>query len=332
MRNEWAWFLILFSTSVFSQITNIEKINAVRNVSRIAFGSCNDQNDPQPLWKDLATTKPDLFIWGGDAIYADWESSYNLKSSYLKQFNHKEYKKFRSTTPIIGTWDDHDYAFDNANGTLQTKDISKKHFLDFLEEPEDSLRRIQQGVYTSYEFLSNQKKIKIILLDNRYFKGLDPEAPLLGKTQWRWLEQELKTSTAEAHFIMTGLSVFSPLIPYSEEWSENSVEINRMLHLLKTYNPKGVMFLTGDKHFASIFQRYGQLEFMASGMTHVAPRETWWYLGRKYPTTYFGLNYGLIDIGWDGSNPVLTLSIRTPSGADIHKSRFRWENTSWAKL
>ena len=332
MRNGWAWFLILFSSSVFSQITNIERINAVKNVTRIAFGSCNDQNDAQPLWDDLALIRPDIFIWGGDAIYADWETAYDMKSSYHKQFYQKDYKKFRSTTPIIGTWDDHDYAFDNANGTLQTKDTSKKLFLDFLEEPQDSLRRIQQGVYTSYEFQSADKKIKIILLDNRYFKDLDPEAPMLGKTQWRWLEQELKASTADAHFIMTGLSVFSPLLPYTEEWAEKPNEINRMLHLIKTYNPKGVMFLTGDKHFASIFQNYGQLEFMASGMTHVAPRKTWWYLGTKYPTTYFGLNYGLIDISWEGSNPLLMLSIRTPSGQSIHQSRFRWDNTAWSRF
>ena len=332
MLKGFAWSLLFLSLHAFAQVTNPEKIQAIQNVTRIAFGSCNDQKDAQPLWRDMTQMNPDLFIWGGDAIYADWDTSYDIKASYEKQYQHPDYIDFRSRFPILGTWDDHDYGYDNADGNFKLKHEAQRHFLDFLEETHDSPRRVQDGIYTSYEFNSDGKKVKIILLDNRFSKNLEKDYELLGKKQWDWFEAEIKNSQADLHFIVTGLSIFSPLIPYTEEWAQYPSEINRMLRIVRTYNPKGVVFLTGDKHFASIFQRYGQLEFMSSGMTHVAPRKTWWYLGRKYPTTYFGLNYGLIDIAWEGSTPLLTLSIRTPDSRDVFKTKFKWVDKSWVYL
>jgi phosphodiesterase/alkaline phosphatase D-like protein len=38
--------------------------------SRIAFGSCNDQDMKNNLWDVIASRNPSAFIWGGDAIYA----------------------------------------------------------------------------------------------------------------------------------------------------------------------------------------------------------------------------------------------------------------------
>jgi hypothetical protein len=38
--------------------------------SRIAFGSCNDQDRQNNLWPIIESRKPAAFIWGGDSIYA----------------------------------------------------------------------------------------------------------------------------------------------------------------------------------------------------------------------------------------------------------------------
>lgn len=38
--------------------------------SRIAFGSCNDQDMQNNLWNRIDERNPAAFIWGGDAIYA----------------------------------------------------------------------------------------------------------------------------------------------------------------------------------------------------------------------------------------------------------------------
>ena len=38
---------------------------------RIAFGSCCDQDKPQPIWDAIIETQPELFIFLGDNIYGD---------------------------------------------------------------------------------------------------------------------------------------------------------------------------------------------------------------------------------------------------------------------
>lgn len=312
--------LLVISSSVFA---------LPKELNRIAFGSCNNQNDAQPLWKDLLAQRPDLWIWSGDAVYGDWKSAEALEAAFNKQNENKDYQDVKLQIPMIGTWDDHDFAFDNADGRLSYKKIAQKLYLDFLGEPADSSRRKQEGIYRSYYFTSQGHKIKVILLDNRYFKNLERDAEMLGNVQWNWLEEELKNSQADLHFFVTGLSIYSPLLKYTEEWREHRGEFNRLNALLKKYKPKGRVFLTGDKHFSSIFMRNGELEFLSSGMTHLVNRKVWWYLGRKYATTYFGLSYGQIDIDWEGDTPVLTMSMRSTRGRDIHFSRFRWQNNKW---
>ena len=40
-------------------------------LSRIAFGSCADQDDPQPIWSQILGMRPQLFLFIGDNIYGD---------------------------------------------------------------------------------------------------------------------------------------------------------------------------------------------------------------------------------------------------------------------
>ena len=138
------------------------------DISLIAFGSCNKRHLPQPLWEVIQKINPDLWIWMGDNIYGDTEDMAVMKEKYTQQFNLKAYKAFRESIPIIGTWDDHDYGKNNAGGWYPMKKESQQLALDFYEEPEGTARRKQAGLYTAYEFGSNDRKVKVILLDTRY--------------------------------------------------------------------------------------------------------------------------------------------------------------------
>lgn len=319
--------LLLLSLASFAQ-TNHDRLSNLTTIKRFAFGSCNDQNDKQPLWNDMIKQKPDLWVWGGDNIYADWGKSDAMERAYKIQNAKPGYAKFKSMTPMIGTWDDHDYAYNNADGNLAFKKKSQTLHLDFFDVPADSPRRLQEGIYTSYQFLGEGgQKIKFIILDNRYFKDVDPKAPMLGEAQWQWLENELKTSAADLHFFVVGLSVFSPTLPYTEEWWHYPKEVERMQKVLK--DVKAPVFLTGDKHFSSIFKYWGQLEFLSSGMTHTVNRKAWWYIGRKYPKTFFGISYGQVDISWADTMPILKMTIRNAGGRNIHPTTWRWEKGTW---
>ncbi|MFM8822107.1 MAG: hypothetical protein ACKOD8_01910, partial [Limnohabitans sp.] len=41
------------------------------HIQKIAFGSCINQNKEQPIWQAVLANRPDLFIFGGDTVYAD---------------------------------------------------------------------------------------------------------------------------------------------------------------------------------------------------------------------------------------------------------------------
>lgn len=44
---------------------------------------------------------------------------------------------------VVGTWDDHDYGANNSDRTLEDKRRNRALFLDFLDEPLGSQRRLQ---------------------------------------------------------------------------------------------------------------------------------------------------------------------------------------------
>lgn len=324
------FLLILLITNAYAG--NRENLLKITDLKRIAFGSCSDQKDPQPLWADIKRDDPDLFIHGGDNIYADTDDVKVLENTWKWLLAQKDYAALRTETPVLGVWDDHDFGKNDSDGNLKYKKESQQLFLDFMEEPKDSQRRIQEGIYTSHTFGENEKKIKFIILDNRYFRNLEKTAPLIGEKQWAWLESELKASDASLNFIVSGLSVLSPKIPYSDAWSDYPEERTRLLKLLKKNPARGIVFLSGDKHFASIFRREGHLEFLSSGMTHLRPKWMQPLLSAFYPNSTHKLNYGLIDISWVGKIPTLRMFIKTKGGKTERLEVFTWKENSWKSI
>jgi len=309
--------IFLFSFSAFSQ-----------EVFRFAIGSCNKQFHQQPLWDVISTYEPDIFVWAGDSVYANTDQPSQIESSFQQQLEVPGYKKFIQKFPVIGTWDDHDYNDNNANGHYEHKELSQKYFLDFLKEPETSPRRKQQGVYTTQSYNSGGKKITYLLLDNRYFKDLDEEAPLLGKAQWAWLEEQLKTQEADLYFIVTGMPVNSPRFPGSDEWADYPQERERLIELT-TQTKKPFFFLTGDKHFSSLYKNNGYYDFMSSGMTHTTRLPLRFIVKRFYPNYYFGHTFGLVDVRFEDEKPVLFFKIINSVNDLIYSQTLRWNGVEW---
>jgi hypothetical protein len=53
------------------------------SVSRLAFGSCNNQDLHNKLWPIIERRHPSGFIWGGDSIYAGRDFYYILSYAYF---------------------------------------------------------------------------------------------------------------------------------------------------------------------------------------------------------------------------------------------------------
>src|SRR5436305_318514 len=73
-------------------------------LTRIAFGSCAHQDRPQPIWGPIVATRPELFLFGGDAIYADTEDMKVMRAKYARLAAMPGYQKLLKTCPVLATW------------------------------------------------------------------------------------------------------------------------------------------------------------------------------------------------------------------------------------
>ena len=211
----------------------------------IAFGSCNRHDRPQQYWQTILSNNLDLWIWGGDNVYGDSTEEAVILEKYQIQFSNSDYRKLRETVPLVGTWDDHDFGENNSGKWYTGKVMTQRLALDFLEEPKDSPRRKQKGIYTSYVFGPRGKQVKVILIDNRYHADpIGPEANLLGQEQWRWLRNELKSSQAQINFIVSGTQVL-PEEHRFEKWANFPKSRNQLFNFIRKQEIPGVIFLSG---------------------------------------------------------------------------------------
>ncbi len=140
-------------------------------LERIGFGSCAEQDKPQPIWDAILETKPERFILLGDNIYADTEDMAVLRAKYQLLADVPGFKKLRAACPVLGTWDDHDYGANDAGGEFPKKAESQQVFLDFFGAPADDPRRTREGIYSAQIIGPPGRRVQIILLDQRYFRS-----------------------------------------------------------------------------------------------------------------------------------------------------------------
>ena len=303
--------------------------NQQKPITTIAFGSCSDQKRPQPLWDDIVAQKPDIWIWLGDNIYGDSESMDTLRAKYDKQKANPVYQQLRQSTPIIGVWDDHDYGVNDGGKEYPKRKESQQVMLDFLDVPRTSPLRTQEGAYSTNVYGPKGQRVKVILLDGRYFRDPlkkenkqnvpDPSGDMLGETQWQWLEQQLTNSDADIHIIGSGIQVLPEEHVY-EKWANFPTARQRLLDLLSKTKPKGALLISGDRHMAEVSKvsvpglNYDLFDITSSGLTHVsAPHQE--ANRHRVGEIVSELNYGVITINWNARPLTANVRINGDKGA-----------------
>ena len=228
-----------------------------------------------------------MWVWGGDNIYADTNNMHKMKRMYKTQKKLQGYRKLITKVPILATWDDHDYGKNDAGVEFKMKDESQQLFLDFLNVPKNSSRREQKGVYHSKVFKTENGNVKVIILDTRYFrtsltKGTNGqrfqpnqynEGTILGKTQWKWLTNELTNSTATFTVVVSSIQVLSKEHGF-EKWANFPHEVDKLFGLIKKSTNTNVILLSGDRHISEFSKTtikelsYPIIDFTSSGLTH----------------------------------------------------------------
>ena len=333
-------YFVLFSFLLLCSFTNIKTEElSEKTITKIAFGSCANQNMEQVIWSAVNSWDPDIFMFLGDNIYGDTEDMDHLQKQYQKLGDKPGYQQLKKTSFVIGTWDDHDYGINDGGLEYPKKEESKKIMLDFFEEPKDSERWEHPGVYHSYLFGPEDKRVQIILLDVRTFRTklssadrtermserfmgwytptMEKTATMLGEQQWEWLEEQLNIP---AKIRLFGMST-QFLVEFNgwEAWANMPLERERMIQLIKKTKAEGVVFLSGDTHWAELSMievegLYPLYDLTSSGLTNVwsgvAPN---WNRVKK---PFLDKNFGTVEIEWNEKDPKITLGIIDEKGEE----------------
>ncbi|WP_166830728.1 alkaline phosphatase D family protein [Thalassoroseus pseudoceratinae] len=304
-------------------------------LSRIAFGSCAKQENPQPIWNGIQVSNPQLFLFIGDNIYGDTRDMAALKAKWAKLGAQSGYQKLKSSVPILATWDDHDYGENDAGSEYPKKVESQRIFLDFFEEPADSPRRKREGVYLAKMFGPEDKRVQVLLLDTRYFRSplipkrwqtepgsgehgvylpnTNADATMLGETQWKWLEAELK-KPAKVRIIASSIQVVADQHGW-EKWGLMPHERQRLFDLIRKTKANGVIFVSGDRHHAEISRLpaevvgYPIYDVTSSSLNQ--PSKWRNELNEhRVGVVYNPENFGTIHIDWQTADPTIRLQVR----------------------
>ncbi|MFT5367398.1 MAG: alkaline phosphatase D [Candidatus Latescibacterota bacterium] len=299
---------------------------------RIAFGSCARIDLPQPIWHTIVNWKPDAFVTLGDIVYADTEDMGLMKAMYAQMDTVASFQTLRNACPIYGIWDDHDYGENDAGASYVKRDEAQRLFLDFLRIPADSERRKTPGIYDAM-YLDAEKRLQLILLDTRFFRSdwvkdnvtrmryrpvYGSDRTMLGETQWQWLEAQLRMP-AEVRLIASGVQVVNDTHGY-ECWGLFPRERDRLFQVIRETMASGVMFVSGDRHFAELSAMdggvgYPMYDLTASGLTHTAQD------GHKAPNNkrvgeaFNGFHFGTVTVDLDGAEPSVLLEVRDVDNA-----------------
>lgn len=303
----------------------------------IAFGSCAGQDRPQPFWEPILAHEPDLFLFIGDNIYGDTEDMSVMRAKYQELAARPGFQQLRATVPVLATWDDHDYGVNDGGASYPMRDGSKEAFMEFYGIAEDAPMRARDGIYDAHILGPEGKRIQIIMLDTRYFRGDlqrkpegdprpgryvpsdDTTQTMLGAEQWAWLEEQLR-QPAEVRIIASSIQ-FIPEEHGWEKWANLPHERTRMLNLLRETEANGVFFVSGDRHLAEISRLdaeagvgYPLYDITSSGLNRGGGGSADEPNRHRLGSNFRANNYGLITINWAEADPTINFQVFDDEG------------------
>ena len=322
-------------------------------VTRICLGSCFDPRDKVAwdIWDRVRELEPQLFLALGDNVYADTDDPEEYRAAFDLLETVPQYVRVREEIPVIATWDDHDYGFNDSGanfarqgsvtGYEDARRQSQDLFLDAYGVDEDSPRRApRDGIYDAMILGPEGRRVQVIVLDTRYnrsdiekdstlrradwvegFPGsyvphTDPSSTVLGEAQWEWLGEQLR-KPAEARVIMTSVQFVADDHRF-EKWGNFPHERARMIELIEETKANGVVFVSGDRHKGELSREddapYPLYDLTSSAMNHSNGRYWNEVNTRRDGALFASNNFGVLSFDWESPEPRITMELRDEGG------------------
>lgn len=323
-------------------------------LSRIAFGSCADEEKPQPIWATIARENPDMFLFIGDNVYADHNrgkpvenfSRAELEFSYGLLQEHPDFAPFRARVPMLSTWDDHDFGKNDAGVEFALKSDAKELMLATLGAPQETAMVSRPGVYHAATYGAEGQRVQVIMLDTRWFRTAltqtdergapgkeryvpdgNPSNTMLGEAQWRWLAERLK-EPADLRLLVSSIQVIADGHGW-EAWRTMPIERERLFNLIETTGADNMVILSGDRHVGGLYRQEIAPGLVLQEITSSSLNLPWsnWNPGKdrveetgpyQIGDLYGFENYGLLTINWRSRQ--LQADLRSSDGTPVRST------------
>lgn len=264
--------------------------------TRIAFPGFSSR-----IYTSMKKRKADFMVWLGDNVYYLLPYQYNSTEGMFKRNisvrrSFPLFRDFLNSSVNYAIWDDHDYGPNDSDSSWRLKDSALAVFKSFWPNTYPDQKQFP-GNYFNFRYYDAE----FFMLDDRYYRAPEGDtlAPFLGETQLIWLKNKLLLSDAAFKFIAIGTQVLNENA-FGETYLHYAHERSELLNFIAANNIKGVVFLTGDKHYTEICRRdwkgYPVYDITCSPLTSpVLPR--WLFGALNNPTRIPGSDYSHRNFG-----------------------------------
>ena len=318
-------------------------------LSRILIASCMNEEKDAPILSRMAGERADLMLMMGDNVYGDRDGPgyvsndvelNELREAFAELAAKPEFQALRAAHPMMVAWDDHDYGANDAGGEFPFKGLAERVHEVFWGLNDKDVGA-WPGTYYARSFGPEGQRVQVIMLDARFFRSaLTPTddfgkagkerylpAPdgsmqdMLGAAQWTWLENQLQ-KPADLRFVVSSIQVM-PTVHGWEAWSTMPAERQRLFDLIQRSEAKGVVFLSGDRHAAYIYEEAGKLPYQAHELTASSVNvsfatELAELDARQIGAAYAPENYGAVEIDWTAQR--ISLQVKDRNGLTVRRN------------
>lgn len=300
----------------------------------MAIGSCAyfnlDESDRygggEEIYEQIRAQNPDLMLWLGDNVYLgpeDWSSPEGIARRYAVQRSQPSLQALFGSVHQYAIWDDHDFGPNDGNRSFPLKGASLSTFKRYWPNPNYGVPELA-GAFGTFSW----SDVDFFLLDDRTFRAPPIEGradrPMLGDEQLNWVLDALSGSRAPFKIVAVGSQVLNPYSRF-EGYAQHAQERDALIAGIKERKIEGVVFLSGDRHFAELNRVANDPEFyplydftsspLTSGLASSVEDE------RANPRRVEGTlvsdrkNFGILRFSGSQNARMLTLEARDAQGA-----------------
>lgn len=222
---------------------------------RLAISSCAKEDaGSREVWNRMITENVDAVVLIGDTPYID-STELDKQTKRHREFAAvEEYQNLLKSRPCWWTWDDHDFAGNDASGLAHGKENTRLVFTRYRPQP--SYGDGTGGIYTSFR----RGPVEVFLLDTRWYSMTEPsfagthKPTMLGAAQWQWLQKGLLNSTAPFKLLACGVIWDDKQNSESDDWGTYQHELTAIQKFIGDNKIPGVILVGGDIHASRVLR------------------------------------------------------------------------------